>query len=262
MLRLKNIVLTNDDGPLSLGLRRLADALAEICKLTVIVPDGQRSATGKALTFNRPLRINEKAKNSGYRMITHDGTPADSVILARSLVDEIDLFVSGINQGANIGYQSMYTSGTVGAVMEAAMQGFPGIAVSRVVNPIEWFNHSDEERDYSGEVDITVDLAQRILSHEMPNGVDALNLNFPCTLSEKSRIMVTRPTRIRMINTIETRQDPVGNPYYWIKGTEKESPAGTDAAEVLQNGNISLSPIIIEAAGDSELQAVRDFMDV
>ena len=104
------VCLTNDDGPRSDGLLRLADKLKEDVELYVIVPDGQRSATGKALTLKRPIRITEQHNRFGYSFVSHDGFPADSVILGESFYEKIDLFLSGPNTGANVGYQSMLTT--------------------------------------------------------------------------------------------------------------------------------------------------------
>ncbi|TFH01015.1 MAG: 5'/3'-nucleotidase SurE, partial [Candidatus Thorarchaeota archaeon] len=124
------VCLVNDDGPESKGLLRLSEALAASMNVVVVVPNGQRSGTGKALTLDRPIRITERADSKHCRFIVHDGLPADSVVLALSMIDKVDLFVSGINAGANLGYHRMLTSGTVGAALEAAIQGYPAIAVS------------------------------------------------------------------------------------------------------------------------------------
>ena len=114
---------------------KLAEVLIKSVELVVVVPDGQRSATGKSLTLKRPIRITEKHEMNGYQFVSHDGAPADSVILAQAFFDDIDLVISGINSGANVGYQSMLTSGTVGATFEAAIRGLPAIAVSRQATP-------------------------------------------------------------------------------------------------------------------------------
>ncbi|MHA1960831.1 MAG: 5'/3'-nucleotidase SurE [Candidatus Thorarchaeota archaeon] len=257
---MKKIVLTNDDGPYSRGLNELAEGLSAISDLTIVAPDGQRSATGKALTFNRPLRIRHHKTTENYGMITHDGTPADSVIIAKAHLDTIDLFVSGINSGANLSYQSMYTSGTVGAIMEAAMIGYPGIAVSKVVSPDEWFNNTTSEVHYALEVQSVVEIAGKVLESGLPKSVDALNLNFPSETKENSMLVVTSPTRLRMTNSLEERVDPNGSPYFWIRGADNEFPEGTDAREVLKNGNISISPILIESVGQKELQALKKLM--
>jgi len=257
---LKKIVLTNDDGPYGSGLLKLADTLAKDMELIVVVPDSQRSATGKALTFNKPIRVYEHGKKNGYRLVTHDGTPADSVPLAQEFVKGIDMFVSGINSGANIGYQSMLTSGTVGAALEAAMQGYPALAASRVVNPQEWFNPRESGHEYARECEITCNIVKRVLKKGLPEGIDALNLNFPCEIDADTSIIYTKPTIVRMSNDVERRLDPNGSPYYWLRGVEKEAAEGTDAHEVITNGNISLSPIVIESARNEDVEKLRRFM--
>lgn len=254
------ICLTNDDGPSSVGMLSLADCLREFSELVVIVPDGQRSATGKSLTLNRPLRVSEHKNNEKFRMITHDGTPADSVVLATRFMDRIDLVVSGINAGGNIGYQSMFTSGTVGAVLEAAIKGYPAIAVSMESTPHEWFNPNGLDRDYSRACDETVDIVKRVLKNGLPTGIDALNLNFPYTVEEDSEVWITTPSRVRMDNDIERRTDPHGRYYYWLRGIEREGGPGSDVFAVLKEGHISLSPIVIETVGEDELDGLRQLM--
>ncbi|MHA2379709.1 MAG: 5'/3'-nucleotidase SurE [Candidatus Thorarchaeota archaeon] len=254
------VCLTNDDGPESTGLLTLAEILSPHVEVAIVVPDGERSASGKALTLNRPLRIKKRNVSHGIEMITHDGSPADSVVLARCLIEDIDMFVSGINAGANLGYQSMLTSGTVGAALEAALMGYPAIAVSLVVEPNEWFNSADKKRDYSRVCEITRDLVLRVLQKGLPESVDALNLNFPSKISTESRIVVVPPARIRIYNELEKRVDPNESPYYWLKGMHKEAPENSDADAVLNKGNISLSPIVVETAGTHSIEDLRDFM--
>jgi 5'-nucleotidase len=256
---LNRVCLTNDDGPHSSGLQKLAATLKQLTDLTVVIPDGQRSATGKALTFNRPLRITEKDAD-GYKLILHDGTPADSVCVAQSFVENIDLFISGINTGANVGYQSMFTSGTVGAVMEAALLGYPGIAVSRVSETKDWFNSDGIKHDYKKECEVTIEIAQRVLERGLPRRIDGLNLNFPSEVSDDCSIVLTKPARLRMHNDLVRRVDPNGSLYYWIRGIENEPEPNTDVFEILRKGNISLSPIIIESANDFDLEALTEFL--
>jgi 5'-nucleotidase len=256
---LNKVCLTNDDGPQSTGLQKLANALKQSMDLAVIVPDGQRSATGKALTFNRPLRITEKDAD-GYRLILHDGTPADSVCIAQSLIENIELFISGINTGANVGYQSMFSSGTVGAVMEAALQGYPGIAVSRVAETKDWFNSTGIQHEYEKECRIALEIAQHVLDKRLPEGIDALNLNFPSIMDENSSLVITKPTRVRMRNDLERRVDPNDSPYFWVRGIETDPRPNTDVYEVLIKRNVSISPIIIESTKDPDLEKLSEFL--
>lgn len=252
--------LTNDDGPASPGLLSLADHLKTISDLTVVVPDGQRSASGKGQTLNRPIRITRDVPAEGYRLIAHDGLPADSVVIAQYFSRNLELFVSGINLGANAGYQSILTSGTAGAAIEAALRGYPAIAVSREVSSEDWFSQSGAGPDCHAVCEITTRIIKQILDKGMPRSTSILNLNFPRVLTDKTQVVVTRPIRARMKDEIERRIDPNGSPYYWVRGVEITPTKDTDVHEVLVKGNISLSPITIESVTDAQLDPVRDFV--
>ena len=254
------VCLTNDDGPRSEGMLKLAEELSKEVELIVVVPDGQRSATGKSLTLKRPIRITEKHEMNGYQFVSHDGAPADSVILAQAFYEDIDLLISGINSGANVGYQSILTSGTVGAAFEAAIRGLPAIAVSRQATPSEWFDSAGSDAECEKMCEITKNLVLKVLEKGMPDGIDLLNLNFPSVLSSDSRIVVTKPTKIRMHNEVERRTDPNGRPYYWYLGIERDPAPNSDAYEVFVNGNISLSPVILDWIDDEDLQKLEKFM--
>ncbi len=254
------VCLINDDGPLSQGLLSLADSLKGQVDLIVVVPDGQRSATGKALTFNRPIRFTRESKMDGYSLIAHDGMPADSVVIAQYFAKDIDMFVSGINSGANVGYQSILTSGTVCGAIEAAIRGFPAIAVSQEVHSDEWFASSGSKSDSQHVCGFTCRLINLVLQLGMPKGVDVLNLNFPHEIKKTTRLVITKPTSARMVNEVERRVDPNGSPYYWVRGIEIKPKPGTDAYEVLVNGNVSLSPFTVEGVNDSLADLLRDFV--
>ena len=254
------VCLTNDDGPRSEGMLKLAEVLSKVVELIVVVPDGQRSATGKTLTLKRPIRITEKHDKNGYQFVTHEGAPADSVILAQAFYDDIDLIISGINSGANVGYQSMLTSGTVGAAFEAAIRGLPAIAVSRQATPIEWFEATGADGDCERMCEMTKDLVMKVLERGMPEGIDMLNLNFPSKLTGNSELVVTIPTKVRMHNEVEERTDPNGRPYYWYLGIERDPPSKSDAHEVFVKGNVSLSPVILDWIGEKEVKILEEFM--
>ncbi|MGV9168507.1 MAG: 5'/3'-nucleotidase SurE [Promethearchaeia archaeon] len=251
------ICLTNDDGADHPGLLKLAANLSEIGNVTVIVPSNQRSATGKALTLNSPIRISEGILKDDYRMIKHSGLPADSVILAKAFMTDIDLVVAGINGGANLGYQSILTSGTVGAVMEGAIMEIPGIAFSMVVEPHEWFNSHGVQENYQKAAEIATSIVEKVLNKKLPEGIDAINVNFPAEIEKDTKTIITKPAKARIKNEIDRRIDPNGSPYYWLKGVTAEVPTGTDASEVLQNGNISISPIIIDTVEEKETEQLR-----
>ena len=255
------VCLVNDDGPESMGLLRLAEALSSSMNVIVIVPNGQRSGTSKALTLDRPIRINERTDTEHFRFIVHDGLPADSVVLALSMLDKVDLFISGINAGANLGYHRMLTSGTVGAVLEAAFQGCPAIAVSLAVGPEYWFGNMRDDSNLEKVCDQTVELIERILRKGLPHGTDGLNVNFPANLSDESKIVISEPTAVRVINRLEERSDPYGGSYYWIRGGEIESRDSDDALEVLERNNISISPIVIKGVREEDMENLLRFLE-
>ena len=258
---MQTICLMNDDGPQSMGLLKLAEALADLANLIVIVPDGQRSGTGKALTLDRPIRIIERTDSERYRLIVHDGLPADSAIIASHMIEKVDVFVSGINAGANLGYHRMLTSGTVGAVVEAALQGYPAVAVSMVVSPEYWFANMKNDIDLEQICAITKGIIERVLEKGLPPGISALNVNFPATLPKEIKLIATEPTKVAVSNRLEKRTDPYGSSYYWIQGGEVESRVSGDALEVLERGNISVSPIVIEGARKEDLKNLRRFLE-
>jgi 5'-nucleotidase len=241
-------------------LLSLADQLKDVTELIVVVPDGQRSASGKGQTLNRPLRITQDVDTAGYRLIAHDGAPADSIAIAQHFSKKIDLFVSGINSGANAGYQSILTSGTVGAAIEAALRGFPAIAISREVSSDKWFSASGKGGDCLRMCEMAVRIVMQVLEKGMPRSTSVLNLNFPRELTDKMQLVVTKPATARMRDEIERRMDPNGSPYYWVRGVEISPPKDTDVYEVLVRGNISISPITVENVTDAQLDSVKDFV--
>jgi 5'-nucleotidase len=251
----------NDDGLDSVGLRRLADALAERTNLTVVVPDSQRSGSGKALTLNRPIRITDEFDSGNYKLIAHDGLPADSVIFALSLLENIDLFVSGINSGANLGYHRMLTSGTVGAALEGALQGYPAIAVSQAVDPKYWFANAPDETNLDHVCSRTVGIVDRVLREGLPDGIQALSLNFPEIVTETTQLVVSEASTVPVRNQIEERMDPYGGSYYWIRGGERETELTLDAFEVLENGNITISPIVIKGIREEDIESLKRFLE-
>ncbi len=259
---MKKVCLTNDDGPHSQGMLELAKSLAEFTDLSVVVPEGQRSATGKSLTLNRPLRVTDRGNARGYRLITHDGTPADSVVLADFFVKGVDLYVSGINAGGNIGYQSMLTSGTVGAAFEAILKGFPAIAISQETVPNDWFDTDGSEGNFDLVCKISADIIRKTLDKGLPFEIDGINVNFPLCVTEETEIEYTIPARVRLANRVDHRIDPHGRDYYWFEGIEMDGQPGDDVKAVMANHNISISPIIVESVRESDIERLRAFIDL
>lgn len=227
------ILVTNDDGIYSEGLRKLADVCRAIGEVTIVAPDREQSAASHALTLNRPLRMLQIEENEWIV----DGTPSDCVNLAvLKLMKENrpDLIVSGINFGPNLGDDVTY-SGTISAAFEGALLNIPSIAFSAVIG-----HHFSFDRcaAFAGEL-TRVALDQ----HKDPQII--LNVNFP--VSEFAGVRVTRlGKRIYSEGVIE-RKDPRGRKYYWIGG---EPPIwhpgeGTDF-EAVQNGYVAITPLHLD----------------
>lgn len=228
-----HILVTNDDGIYSEGLRKLADACRAMGEVTIVAPDREQSAASHALTLNRPLRLIQIRDDEWIV----DGTPTDCVNLAvLKLLRERrpDLIVSGINFGPNLGDDVTY-SGTISAAFEGALLSVPSIAFSALVG--ENFSF-DRCAAFAAElVKISLD------SHRDPGIV--LNVNFP--VGEFAGVRVTRLGRRIYSEGVIERLDPRGRKYYWIGG---EAPTwhegeGTDF-DAIQNGFVSITPLHLD----------------
>lgn len=255
------ICLMDDDGPASVGMKRLLSVLSERNDVLAVIPDSQRSGSGKALSLGHPIRILEHSKTEDYELIIHDGFPADSVPIALSMRANFDLFVSGINPGANLGYHRMLTSGTIGAALEAALQGYPALAVSQDVESKYWFTQNGVEGGLDLICSYTLRIIERIFTEGFPEGIDVLNLNFPKRVTEDSRLVITESTIAAVPNRIEAREDPYGGTYYWIQGGETDLGDTADIIEVTERNNITISPIVIRGLTREATQSLKQFLD-
>src|ERR1019366_8403899 len=239
------ILVTNDDGIYSEGLRTLADACRRIdgVEVLVVAPDREQSAASHALTLNRPLRL-LKLRESEYII---DGTPADCVNLAILKLmrdDRPDLVVSGINFGPNLGDDVTY-SGTISAAFEGALLGIPSIAFSTLVG--EGFSF-----ERCGVVAETL-IRWALESQRDPHII--LNVNFPVAFTG---VRVARlGTRIYSEGIIE-RKDPRGRTYYWIGGGEPTwHPAeGTDF-EAVESGFIAITPLHLDLTHHASIPRLK-----
>ncbi|MCK5914063.1 MAG: 5'/3'-nucleotidase SurE [Desulfuromusa sp.] len=225
------ILVTNDDGIRSLGLRALAAALRELGQVVVVAPDRNRSAIGHALTLEQPLRAEEIKPD----VFSVDGTPTDCVNLGIHglLPQRPDLVVSGINCGSNLGDDITY-SGTVCAAMEATLMGLPSFAVSLDTNH---FNSDD----LSQAATFSKDLAKKIINQGLPKET-FLNVNIPSGTCSGARL--TRQGKRHYGESVVSKYDPRGRKYYWIGGSEAgfEDIPGSDC-NALQQGLISITPL-------------------
>ncbi len=231
-----NILIVNDDGIFAPGLRAAAEALLPLGRVRAVAPEREQSAVGHAITLHKPLRLDPVDLNGlPVEAFASNGTPADCVILG-ALTGEAppDLVVSGINRGANLGEEVLY-SGTVSAAMEAAIQGLRAIAVSVCSYTTE---------DFRAAARATALLAELIQGVDLPDDC-FLNVNVPSLPWEDlCGVEVTCLGRRSYINAVERREDPRGRPYYWFSGEPQEtrSGAGTDIGAVAA-GRISITPV-------------------
>lgn len=249
-----HILVTNDDGIQAPGLLALANALDGLGKITVMAPDRNWTASGHVKTFERPLRVRPVTLTGGRPALTTDGAPADCVALALLgvIAEPIDLIVSGINNGENIGQDLTY-SGTVTAAMEAVIAGLPGIAVSQQRPP-----ENGADMDYAAAAVAARQVVDRFVRYGLPPGI-LLNVNVPHLAQGQPRgIQITRQGLRIYRDALVERLDPRNRPYYWIGG---EAPTGvtepgTDYG-ALAEGYVSVSPIQLDMTAYPVLETLR-----
>src|SRR5258706_778055 len=249
----KHILVTNDDGVLAPGLLALTRAMRKFGKVTILAPDRNWSGSGHVKTLDRALRVREFHLEDGTQAFGSDGAPSDCVALATLgyFKEPIDLVVSGINVGANLGHDVTY-SGTVTAAMEAVIAGIPGIAFSLEVP--EGYVGQIEFEPAAYAAGITV---PNILSNGLPTET-LLNVNVPFLKQEELRgFRVTRQGLRVYHSRLDERIDPRGRPYYWIGGDAPTGVAelGTDVG-ALSEGYVSVTPLQLD------LTAYRALSDI
>jgi len=238
------LLVSNDDGFNSPGIQALVAALEPLGEVWVVAPDRENSAVSHALTLSRPLRLVE----AGPRRYLVDGTPTDCIALALGHVlkgRRVDLVVSGINHGANMG-DDVHYSGTVSAAFEAAVQGLPAIAVSLVAGNGWEFGHAARIARW---------LARRVLRLGMPEGT-LLNVNVPPGTPRGAAL--TRLGKHRYTEGVIEGTDPRGKRCYWIGGGDPvwERIAGTDFVAIA-DGLVSITPLQRDMTDLARLEQLR-----
>ncbi len=245
-----HILATNDDGVRAPGLQALAEAAEAFGKVTILAPNRNWSAGGHVKTLTRPLRIEEVVLANGRSAITSDGAPSDCVALADLGIVEkpIDLVVSGINAGPNLGHDVTY-SGTVTAAMEAVIAGIPGIAFS--------FGGYASPYDLETGKAIVTQVLERILAHPLDKKM-LLSVNIPLLpLDEIKGFRITRQGQRIYRDELDKRFDPRGRPYYWIAGEEPDGVVeeGTDFG-ALEDGYVSITPLQLDLTDYQRAQQI------
>lgn len=262
-----NIVLTNDDGVNAPGINILRDTLAKIANVIMIAPQAERSTTGHTLTLDTTVRLEEIAEN----IYGCSGFPADCSLMAighlfknpmaKFFGEKIDLVISGINRGANLG-QDVYYSGTVAAAREAAFHGIPSIAVSSCMD----FKNPDKKIEfYYTASNFIKTLVQLNVAQSIPL-MTLLNVNVPWC--EESEILGTRVTRAGMrkySEDIEERLDFKGKKYYWIGGVYQGFHSYPDSdCQAIEEKMISVTPLKLCDYGISQAELIenmKNFLD-
>jgi 5'-nucleotidase len=252
------VLLTNDDGVNSIGLWAAYEALAPIAEVTVVAPATQQSAVGRSISIFEPLRVDEITHN-GVRAYAVAGKPTDAVIIGLfALHLQPDLIVSGINIGENLSFESIMTSGTVGAALEGANQGVPGMAFSlQVEDQAEKFGDPRQSAQSFVEAGRVVrDCCERIFRAGFPRGAHVINVNVPARSTGKYAI--TRLAHKLFLTGVERRLDPRGKPYYWIDGPlVEDAEPGTDVRAV-REGRISITPITLDCTAPEAVPSLSN----
>ena len=241
------ILVSNDDGVRSEGIEALADAMKALGAVYIVAPDRERSAAGHSLTLTHPLRV----EKIGPRVYSVDGTPTDCVNLGVNGIlrgKKIDLLVSGINKGANLGDDITY-SGTVSAAIEGTLLGIPSVALSLVTRKRFRFDVA---------VHYALAVAKKVLRKGLP-GDTLLNVNVPNVPREEIRgVRMTRQGKRIYGDLIVEKRDPRGRKYYWIGGDHlrSEQIPGSDL-EAIEGNFVSVTPIHLDLTNYGALRALR-----
>ena len=244
------ILLTNDDGIHAPGLRALYAELNRDFELSVVAPETEMSAVGHAITLDSPLRVREVYKNGSFFGFGVSGTPADCVKIA---VQELlqappDIIISGINLGANVGVNVLY-SGTVSAATEGAFLGIRSAAISL---------NTRKNPDFTFAARFSREIIRFITENDLKNGT-ALNVNIPPIPAERIKgVSITRQGLGRLKERFERRIDPRGNVYYWLSGEipVKEEIHDSDC-NALKENRITITPITFDLTCKEEIERLR-----
>ncbi|MET3130035.1 5'-nucleotidase [Oxalobacteraceae bacterium GrIS 1.11] len=238
------ILISNDDGYLAPGIVALAEALATIADIVVVAPDSNRSGASNSLSLDRPLSVQQAA--NGFYFV--NGTPTDCVHVALTgmLGDKPDLVVSGINNGPNMGDDTLY-SGTVAAATEGFLFGIPAIAFSQASHG---WSHLDAAARLARDI-----VLRRFEQLQSPY---LLNVNIPNLPYEQlGTVVATRLGRRHSAEPVIRAQDPRGREIFWIgpPGATKDAGPGTDFYAAAQ-GQVSITPLQIDLTHKSQLEAL------
>lgn len=245
------ILITNDDGIHAPGLRKLISLMKPLGDVVVIASENVMSGMAHAVTIQTPLRIKLVKEEPGYTEYVTNGTPSDNVKLGKhQILDrQPDLLVSGINHGSNASINIIY-SGTMGAVLEGTIDGIPGIGFSLLD-----YSH---EADFSHVDEYILKITKKVLSEGMPSDI-GLNVNIPRISAQLLKgIKVCKQAKARWVEDFDSRFDPYGRNYLWMKGefVNGDPRINTDQ-KALEENYVSVVPVHVDFTAHQYIEKLK-----
>jgi len=253
------ILVSNDDGITSTGIRNLVEVVKELGDVIVVAPDSPQSGMGHAITVGDTLRLNESHIFEGVKAFECSGTPADCVKMARHFVlkdnhRQPDLVVSGINHGSNTSISVLY-SGTMSAAIEGAIEGTPAIGFSLCD-----YSH---KADFSHTAEYVRKIVKQVLAKGLPKGT-ALNVNIPPKRNENIKgIRICRQANAKWVEDFDQRFDPNGRSYFWMTGNFVNFDKGEDNDEwAIANNYVSVVPCQFDLTAHQAIPLLNEEWDI
>ena len=254
---MKEVLITNDDGFESEGLKKLIKMLKKEfkAKITIVAPANEKSACSHSITLTKPLRFIRVGKRF-YKL--DDGTPADCIYLALHALYKNrlpDLVISGINKGANVGEDITY-SGTCAGAMEAVLQGIPALALS------QFYKNSEKEFDFKQALKITKEIIKKIFAQGFPlEKKEFLNINFPSVKTQFKGIKICKAGKRVYNYEAHSNVNPRGVEYYWLASSnlDCEDEKDSDIA-LLKQGYATITPIMLDLTAYNRMKNLKKWL--
>lgn len=252
------ILVSNDDGITSPGIRHLVDEMKQLGDVLVVAPNRPQSGMGHAITVGDTLRLKESDIFEGVRAFECSGTPADCVKMARHYVlkgkPQPDVVVSGVNHGSNTSISVLY-SGTMSAAIEAAIEGTPAVGFSLC--------DYGSDADFSHTGPYIRKITEQVLKAGLPKGV-ALNVNFPPRRNESLKgVRICRQANAKWVEEFDERRDPNGRRYFWMTGNFVNFDKGEDNDEwAIANNYVSVVPCQFDLTAHHAIPVLNDDWDI
>jgi len=245
------ILVVNDDGIFSKGIRALVEVVSEFGEVVIIAPDKPQSGMGHAITLNQPLRLNEDTIFRNLESYTCTGTPVDCVKLGiyEVLKRKPDLLVSGINHGSNVSTNVLY-SGTMSAAVEGAMENIPSIGFSLC--------DFDSDADFEASQVVVRKVVKAVLNNDFPKHI-CLNVNIPKLRKEELKgVRVVKQANAFWEDRFDKRVDQFGKVYYWLSGDFKDEGQSKDSdVYALECGYASIVPTHFDLTAHKEIEGIK-----